>query len=431
MAVLFLSLLSCSEGEKTMVMIDPGHYHAALIQKNHLPGVSDIVRVYAPECMELDSYLSTVRSFNQREDDATGWREELHISDCFLDSLPPASKGDFVVLAGKNRNKATYIKRAIECGYSVLSDKPMAITGEGYESLVSAYELAKKKGLVICDLMTERHDVLNAIVRDIVSDRESFGDITGVSISSVHHFFKNVNGASLRRPMWYYDVRQQGEGIADVTTHLIDLIFWQCMPDVAVTPSDITELEACHYPTSVSLEQYERSTGAQAFPDYLSADVCPDGILNVMSNGRIGFRLKSIPVSVSVRWDYEPVEGGGDTSESLYDGTKASVRMVQNVGTNFDRQLLLNVSSSSEGSLLEKLKNSYPDMICTRLGDGRWLLDMPQDKKPGHEAHFNMVAASFLEMIDRHAVPLWEKTNTLTKYYITTRAVQLSSLNED
>ncbi|MFQ8805711.1 MAG: putative oxidoreductase C-terminal domain-containing protein [Alistipes indistinctus] len=34
----------------------------------------------------------------------------------------------------------------------------------------------------------------------------------------------------MTRPAWYYDVTQQGEGIADVTTHLIDLAAWKCFP---------------------------------------------------------------------------------------------------------------------------------------------------------------------------------------------------------
>ena len=44
-------------------------------------------------------------------------------------------------------------------------------------------------------------------------------DNPSITMESVHHFFKNVSGKPLIRPAWYYDVAQQGEGIADVTTH--------------------------------------------------------------------------------------------------------------------------------------------------------------------------------------------------------------------
>lgn len=413
--------------EKTMTVIDPGHYHASLIQKNNLKGVSQVVKVYAPAGMELDSYLATVDSFNSREESPTSWKEELHVSEHFLDSLPPASKGDFVVLAGKNRNKSAYIKKAIECGYSVLSDKPMAISSHDYEELAYAYDLAESKGLAICDLMTERYDVLNAILRRVISDRDFFGKIENVSVSSVHHFYKEVSGTTLKRPAWYYDVTQQGEGIADVTTHLLDLIFWQCFPGQAVAPEDITNLMAFHYPTPVSQEQYEQSTGISVFPDYLSSAVDCNGLLQVMSNGWISFLMKGIPVRVEVRWDYEAPTKSGDTSESSYIGEKASVQLVQNARTGFNRQLSVNGSGSSLKLLAEKLAEEYEGLIVNMADEGTMVLDMPQDKKPGHEEHFNMVAASFLSMIDAGKVPVWEKMNTLTKYKITTSAVKLSS----
>ena len=44
----------------------------------------------------------------------------------------------------------------------------------------------------------------------------------GVVMDSVHHFFKEVAGKPLIRPAWFFDVRQEGEAIPDVGTHLID-----------------------------------------------------------------------------------------------------------------------------------------------------------------------------------------------------------------
>ena len=48
---------------------------------------------------------------------------------------------------------------------------------------------------------------------------------------SVHHFYKIVSGSPVIRPAWFFDTSQQGEGIVDVTTHLVDLIQWGCFPD--------------------------------------------------------------------------------------------------------------------------------------------------------------------------------------------------------
>ena len=44
-----------------------------------------------------------------------------------------------------------------------------------------------------------------------------------VTKESVHHLFKYVSGKPLRRPAWFFDTAQQGEGIVDITTHLVDL----------------------------------------------------------------------------------------------------------------------------------------------------------------------------------------------------------------
>ena len=56
-------------------------------------------------------------------------------------------------------------------------------------------------------------------------------DDPAISKVSVHHFSKIVSGAPLKRPQWFFDVRQQGEGIVDVTTHLVDLVQWEAFPE--------------------------------------------------------------------------------------------------------------------------------------------------------------------------------------------------------
>ena len=106
-ALIMASCRSSSEKqrEKTMVIIDPGHFHASLIEKRLLPGVSDTVKVYAPEGQELDAYLEMVESFNERNDEPTSWYQDVHSGKDFLSQVPLAKKGDFVVLAGNNKRK--------------------------------------------------------------------------------------------------------------------------------------------------------------------------------------------------------------------------------------------------------------------------------------------------------------------------------------
>jgi predicted dehydrogenase len=51
---------------------------------------------------------------------------------------------------------------------------------------------------------------------------------------SVHHYFKYISGEALVRPTWFFDVNQQGEGMVDVTTHLVDLVQWSAFPNVTL-----------------------------------------------------------------------------------------------------------------------------------------------------------------------------------------------------
>lgn len=431
-SISFLAALTCGcrnrENERTMVVIDPGHFHAALIQKHPVPGVSGTVKVFAPEGEELDTYLSTIESFNSRDNGPTYWTEDVHTGDNFLEMLPEADDGDFVVLAGNNRNKTEYIRLSIEKGYNVLSDKPMAITHEDFEALRSAISEARKKHLVILDMMTERHDIYNILIRRMVQDKEFFGEIDSLSFSSIHHFYKNVAGVPLKRPSWYYDVRQQGEGIADVTTHLIDLAFWSCNPGESIAENDISDVKAHHYPTPVTLEQFRKSTGAESFPAYLEPDL-KGGILQVMSNGDLSFKLRGIPVDISVRWDFEAPSGSGDTSESLYKGSKATIRLVQNKETGFNRKLMVSAEEDAVRKIETGLKADYPFISFSSQGGTTWSVDIPVSSISGHEEHFGLVAKSFIEGMQKGNVPAWEYDNMLAKYRITTSAVTIAAEN--
>src|SRR5690606_31741423 len=129
----------------------------------------------------------------------------------------------------------------------------------------------------------------------------------------------------LIRPQWYYDVEQEGEGIVDVTTHLVDLIQWQCFPEEPLDyTQDIRMLEANRWATPISLEQYQQSTGAEAYPEYLNKDL-QDGVLQVFANGQMDYTLKDIHARVTVEWNFQAPEGTGDTHLSLLRGSKANL----------------------------------------------------------------------------------------------------------
>ena len=289
--ILSLAIASCSLSKKQadneadtnesrkieLIVLDPGHFHASLLQKDTLTDVNDTIHIYAPEGTGLNQYMESINFYNQRAEAPTSWVSQVYTGDDYLSQMLTEQRGDVVVLAGNNQKKTQYIIESIKAGYNVLSDKPLAITQQDFDLLVEAYQLAKEKDLLLYDLMTERYDILNIIEKELLQKKELFGELQqgspenpSITMESVHHFFKNVSGKPLIRPAWYYDTAQQGEGIADVTTHLIDLVQWQCFPDKTIHYlSDVKVTKATHWLTPITLPEFCQSTQMDSFPPYL------------------------------------------------------------------------------------------------------------------------------------------------------------------
>ena len=153
------------------VTIDPGHFHASLVQNRSYPDVSPVVRVFAPEGAELDAHLKLVENFNAREINPTSWKEEVYRGSDYLDAFSEAARkktlgeNPIVVLAGKNNRKGEYAIAAVEAGCHVLSDKPMAITPEVFAKTELAARLAERRGLYFADIMTERNEITTILQR--------------------------------------------------------------------------------------------------------------------------------------------------------------------------------------------------------------------------------------------------------------------------
>ncbi|MDE5622321.1 MAG: Gfo/Idh/MocA family oxidoreductase, partial [Alistipes sp.] len=201
-SALLAGLASCDapkSGRLRLAVLDPGHFHAALLQKNPLAELSDTVRVYAPDGVEVEQYLRAVAACNERPEHPTAWVERVCIGDDYLERMFADGQADVVVLAGNNRRKTEYLSQAVKHGIHVLADKPLAIDRRGFELLEEAYGEAAARGCVICDLMTERYDVLNILTRELLQDRDVFGELLAgtaeepaVTMRSVHHFYKEV-----------------------------------------------------------------------------------------------------------------------------------------------------------------------------------------------------------------------------------------------
>lgn len=424
-----------------LVVLDPGHFHASLLQKSTLACVNDTVRVYAPKGVGLNQYLNNIDSYNHRIDNPTHWHEIVYEGNDYLQKMLSEHKGNVVILAGNNQKKTKYILEAIKTGYNVLSDKPMAINKKNLKMLIEAYQLAKKKNILLYDLMTERYDILNIVEKELLHNQDLFGKLQkgtsnhpGVIMESVHHFFKNVSGKPVTRPAWYYDIEQQGEGIADVTTHLIDLINWQCFPEKVIHyQSDINVLKASHWPTYISLQEFNKSTQVDSFPNYLHKYV-KDSTLKVLANGSFYYTIKGVNVGIKVKWNYTPLNNGDDTFSSIKEGAKATLKIIQDKGSQFERQLyiqkrqnILTVEFETQlQKAIKKIQAIYPFVSIKNKSNGLYLIDIPLKNRLGHEALFSKVAERFFYYLQHRNIPKWENENTISKYYITTSAVELA-----
>lgn len=425
---------SCSapknDSEVTLVTLDPGHFHAALVQKTQYPQVSADVYVYAPEGEDLQSHLAKVEAYNQRAEEPTAWNEIVYTGDDFLEKMIAEKKGNVMVTAGNNRKKTEYILKTLQAGINVLSDKPMAISADKFDMLKECFETAEKNGLLLYDIMTERFEISSILQKELAHMPAIYGEQLagtveepGIEMKSVHNFYKNVSGNALVRPAWFYDVKQQGEGIVDVMVHLVDLVQWQCFPEEVLDYNkDIKINGASHWPTPLDPEQFKKSTGLDEYPDFLQPDV-KDGALQVYANGEIDYCLKGVNAKTVVLWDFEAPAGAGDSHYCLMRGTKSNLVIKQGVEQNYKPELYIESAEdiADIDKTFEAVTAKYPGVGLEKI-DGGWHVVIPDSYRVGHEAHFGQVTQNFLQYLSEGALPEWEVPNMIAKYYTTTTA---------
>jgi len=424
-----------------LMTLDPGHFHAALVQKFMYDDIDPTVFVYAPEGDEVKQYLKQIEGFNTRTNPPpTHWVEKVYIGPDFAARMFQEKRGNVVVLAGNNAKKTRYIAEAIGQGLHVLADKPMAITPADLDLLRSAMAEAKKRNLLLYDIMTERSEITTILQRELAHVKDVFGEIQkgtpeepAISKESVHHYSKEVAGAPLKRPEWFFDSRQEGEGIVDVTTHLVDLIQWEVFPDVALSENDVTMLSARCWPTAITVEQFKKVTGAEQFPGYLKRDVDSNGVLQASCNGEFTYTLRGIHAKVSVIWNFEPPPGSKDTHFSMMRGTRANLVIRQGREQNFKPVLYVekvcdepdDMFGGKLSAAIERIQASWPGVELQRDGKA-WKIDVPAKYDIGHEAHFAEVTERFLKYLKEGRLPAWEEPNMITKYATIMKAYEMA-----
>lgn len=380
----------------TLLFLDPGHFHAALTLRALQPRAADEIIVYAPrQSAELGDFLALVERFNRRPEEPTRWRPAVVTADEPLERLVHERRGDVVVLAGRNGGKAHTMRRLHDAGFHVLADKPWLVEPDDLEPV-----RASLAGWPIsAEMMTGRLDLAAGAVKRLVATRAIFGafrdDGPAIEQESVHHLEKLVDGAPLRRPPWYFDVRVQGSGPVDIATHLVDQAQWLADGD-GLTP---VLLSARAWSTRVSVEAFRRITGEVEFPEALSPFVDGDG-LDYRCNADLEYRIGPVTVHARTRWDLAPEPGGGDITRLVVRGTRADVRLEQSPQTGHRRRVFVEPHTGAAG----------------------YEADLPRSLDEGHETHFARVLDELLTMVDEEQWPAALADRTRAKYTLLAEA---------
>jgi predicted dehydrogenase len=445
LAVVLSSVPSIGQGSRPampdvrLMTLDPGHFHAALIQKEMYPGVAPRVDVYAPLGPDLLEHLKRIAAYNSRPEHPTAWQLEIHTSDDYVERMLREHPGNVVVLSGRNRGKIDRILASVRGGLNVLADKPWILKSDDLPKMDAALSEADSHGLVAYDIMTERFEITTILQRALVNDRAVFGDQVqgsesepGVYMESVHNLMKLVSGVPNIRPPWFFDTAEQGEGFNDIGTHLVDLVQWTLFPDTPIDyHTDIHIDAAQRWPTWIPEDDFRRVTGEPRFPDALRASI-KDGKLEYFCNTLVSYTLRGIHTTLDVIWDWE-APAGADTHFAFYRGSRARIEVRQTKADAYRPELYVIPAEGQKAQVvaavtarLKALQGKYPGVGVDDRGT-EVHVTIPDVFRVGHEAHFAAVTTNFLKYLrSRSTLPAWERPNMLAKYYVTTKGTELS-----
>lgn len=412
-----------------LIILDPGHGHATFMQASMNPAIDPVVHVYAPSGPDVEQYLKVIETANARKNNPTSWKLVVYTGTDYLEKMLTEKKGNAVLISGNNSKKSQYIKRSVEAGFHVIADKPMAITD--FKSLKKSFDIAERNGVVLFDPMDLRYDISNILQRELAQIPELFGVLQKGTLenpalvqANLHHYLKGPAGQTGVRPAWFFDVDQQGHGIVDVSTHLVDLNQWLSFPDQSLNyKTDIKIISSREWATKLQPSEFRLVTRVEKYPDYLKKDLI-DSILSVYSNGEMNYTLKGIHSKVTVLWKYKEPPGSSDTHYSLMRGTKADLEIRQGATEKYRAILYVKPPTGADIASFEKLvqlaqqklQQKYPGTEFIKNGD-QW------EVKPGTFVRTNSAEVA-IDYIRDGNMPHWEAPNMIAKYFTTIDALK-------
>lgn len=415
----------------TLLILNPGHFHAALVLRERHPMLSDDIYLYSKPGPDLDVFLGIAESFNDRKLNPTRWRINVYRGEDCLDKLIEDKKGNIAVLAGRNHTKMKTIDTLNQAGLAVLADKPWVITEAALPFLHSTMASGRP---FAADIMTERYEIANLLQKEFLAEEDVFGRLRieddgspAVFKECVHHLYKIVNEKPLVRPAWYFDIDVQGEGIVDTTIHLADMVQWMLFPGAPIDyEKDIELIEARRWATQVPLDKFAKITGARQFPAAI-AEYVKNDVLDYFCNGELIYRIKGIPVHLREIWYLDEPPGGKDLHRSLIKGTRSDLMIRQLPETGFKSELLVVPRENREQveQAVQQCLSTWSDRysgLSAVPEKNALLIQIPDNLRTTHEQHFCRVRDAFLEHLDKGTIPPEHCACTVAKYTLLAKA---------
>jgi predicted dehydrogenase len=434
-ALAAITQFSAQPEQLRLIEIDPAHPHLSGLHNKMLPGASEEVHIYSPLTPELTAHLAALSHDNSRANNPTHWSVRVFAGPEYLAEMQREKPGGIVALSGRNDAAIRYIEAALHGGQHVFADKPWIINSEAFPRLEAALKLAREKHLVTYDWMTLRAEPAYRLVRDLLRQETIFGtpvpgsvDQPSVRLENLHALLKYSNGVPQQRSANFLDARRQGEGMADVGTHLADLAQWTLFPGQAISyRTDIRMLQASHSAVVLTLPQFTRLTGESAWPPFLKENIA-DNQLSYNGNGSCVYMLKGVHVSMKVGWQYEAAPGASDSYFEFYLGTRALVELRAGPKEGFVPQIYVTPAAGERHyeanlkSAVNRLQAEYPGLSFETAGRSFRLI-LPKTSVDTLPAIFQEFAGY---VRDWKTFPEFENRNLLAKYYVTTEAVALA-----
>jgi len=311
----------------------------------------------------------------------------------------------------------------------VLADKPWLVEPDDLADIRAS--LAGWP--LVMEITTGRHDVAARLFKRLVDARDVFGDFRkdgpgpSIELTSVHHLEKLVDGAALRRPWWFFDVRVQGGGAVDIPTHVVDQTQW-LLEGTGVAPGEIPILASARaWPTPVPLDAFRRITGEAGFPRALQPLVDGDA-LTYRCNAELEYRIGPVTARATSSWRLSSPPGGGDIHSTLALGTRADILMERAAHTGNRRRLLVRPHGNAErvqqamADMVGAVQRELPGVAVAPTDDGRAEVTIPPALDAGHESHFALVLDEFLKTVDDRHWPVARAERTLAKYTLLAEA---------